>query len=167
VREIALSAATGEATLSMPDRPNGHGYASLKPGFNTGDRLKSFTVAIDRLDNLGLGTIGFIKIDVEGFEEDVLAGASATLAVQKPAVLVEIVERHNPGGFERITRLFEGLGYSGLFFDRGAWHSLDNFDLATQQDPARLKQLGRIPRSELGYTNNFLFLPPGRKMDMN
>lgn len=167
VREVALSGEAGQATLTMPDRPNGHGYASLKPGFNAGEKLKSFTVAMDRLDNLALGPIGFIKIDVEGFEEDVLAGATATLANDKPAVLVEIVERHNPGGFGRITGMFAGLGYTGHYFDRGGWHSLDGFDLATQQDPARLRDLGRVPRSELGYINNFLFLPPGRTMDLN
>jgi FkbM family methyltransferase len=167
VREIALSAAPGQAVLSMPDRPNGHGYGSLKPDFTTGEKLKSFTVAMDRLDNVDLGAVAFIKIDVEGFEEDVLAGASATLALHKPAVLVEIVERHNPGAFDRIGALFRGLGYSGHFFDRGTWHGLDDFDLATQQDPARLEELGRRPRSELGYVNNFLFLPPGRTMDVN
>lgn len=167
VREMALSGSAGQATLSMPDRPNGHGYASLKPEFNAGEKLRSFTVAMDRLDNLGLGPVGFIKIDVEGFEEDVLAGASATLAEHRPAVLVEIVERHNPGGFDRMRALFEGLGYTGWYLDRSVWHGLDGFDLARQQNPARLKDLGRVPRGELGYINNFLFLPPGRTMKVN
>ncbi len=48
------------------------------------------SVSIRRLDDLDLGKVDFLKIDVEGNALDVLAGASGLLQRCRPAMLVEI-----------------------------------------------------------------------------
>jgi FkbM family methyltransferase len=53
----------------------------------------STRVPITLLDSLlaerGFGDVGFIKIDVEGFERQVIGGATATLASSRPVIFVE------------------------------------------------------------------------------
>ena len=58
------------------------------PGFTA--NLDSETCAVVRLDDLHLTNVGFIKIDVEGFEWRVLRGAWETIARSKPYILVEV-----------------------------------------------------------------------------
>ena len=49
-------------------------------------------VKVVRLDDEGLGNVGFMKIDVEGHEYEVIDGARALLARCRPNLLVEILE---------------------------------------------------------------------------
>jgi FkbM family methyltransferase len=44
------------------------------------------------IDSLGLARIDFIKIDVEGMEMEVLAGAAQSIASKKPALLIETIK---------------------------------------------------------------------------
>ncbi|MFX3627500.1 FkbM family methyltransferase [Campylobacter sp. LH-2024] len=55
--------------------------------------------------------IGFIKIDIEGFEQECLKGVINTIKTQKPAMLISIY--HNPDDFFNIKPLIESwnLGY--------------------------------------------------------
>lgn len=70
-------------------------------------------VEIRRLDELGLAKVDLIKIDVEGFERSVLAGASAVLREHKPALFVEIHPRLVPdaGDPQAILDDLRSLGY--------------------------------------------------------
>lgn len=61
---------------------------------NTGSNYISYgngmnKVQIKALDNMELPNLGFIKLDVEGFEYFVLKGAERTLRKFKPVVIVE------------------------------------------------------------------------------
>ena len=47
-------------------------------------------VAACRLDDEPVGDVGFLKIDVEGFERAVIEGALETIRRCKPVMLVEI-----------------------------------------------------------------------------
>ncbi len=164
VKAIGLSSENGSATLMMPDRADGHAYASLRANVHDGGAVQTFTVPIKRLDDMGLGEIQFIKIDVEGFEEQVLDGAEETIRRWLPVLLIELEQRHNPGCVGRVAERLVALGYTGQFFD-GSWKPLADFDVVAHQDVGRLQGLGSVPRLEMGYINNFLFLPPGRTMD--
>ncbi|HMK88652.1 MAG TPA: FkbM family methyltransferase [Methylocystis sp.] len=44
------------------------------------------------IDSLELGRIDFLKIDVEGMEMEVLAGAASSIAANKPAMLIEYIK---------------------------------------------------------------------------
>lgn len=56
--------------------------------------------------------VGFIKVDIEGFEQEFLKGAMETIKSQKPAMLISIY--HNGADFFEIKPMIESwdLGYS-------------------------------------------------------
>jgi FkbM family methyltransferase len=60
------------------------------------------------LDSLGAPRVDLIKIDVEGMEPEVLAGAQAILASQHPVLLVEWIKASK----DAIKAILSPLGYS-------------------------------------------------------
>ncbi len=71
------------------------GEASLLPGINgviesERESAGSLTVPLRSLDSLLPGPVDLLKIDVEGYEGHVLAGAAGLLARCRPALFVEI-----------------------------------------------------------------------------
>jgi FkbM family methyltransferase len=89
VHGIGLADFDGEATYSAPaDDRSGYG------GFDNSDpRLKRYSLPVRRGDAFlrdnGITRVDVIKIDVEGSERRVIDGLSSTLAVQRPAVVLE------------------------------------------------------------------------------
>lgn len=71
--------------------------------------MLSYPVSVERLDDFGIGKVSFLKVDVEGFECEVIEGASETLARDLPIILLE----SNPGGKarEQLISQLSGLGY--------------------------------------------------------
>ena len=63
-----------------------------------------------RLDDLKLDGVGFIKIDVEGHELNVLEGARNFFATNRPVCLIECRDRNK----HQVEEFFTGLniGYS-------------------------------------------------------
>lgn len=77
--------------------------------------LKSEEVEIITLDSYVKENnieVGFIKVDIEGFEQEFLKGAMETIKAQKPAMLISIY--HNGADFFEIKPMIESwnLGYS-------------------------------------------------------
>jgi len=70
------------------------------------------TIPLDKIDNLHNGFNGTmsIKIDVEGFEADVLLGAKDTIEKVKPDIICEILTRAN--SMDAITKQLRPLGYN-------------------------------------------------------
>lgn len=67
-------------------------------------------VALDDLIEADeLQGLGFLKIDVEGMQLDVLAGAKRVIQRFKPAIWVELLERDN--AFEATAKLLGSMGY--------------------------------------------------------
>lgn len=100
---LALGAA--EATLQMPDvdyskRGNFGGV-----GFGMGPGLD---VEVRTLDSFDFQDVGLIKIDVEGFEENVLKGAVETIRRWRPIIYLEADRKENLGS---LARFLEYLGY--------------------------------------------------------
>ena len=80
-----------------------------------------------------------------------------TLARDRPALLVEIEERHHPGESARVFAHLGARDYDGFFLLGGALRPVAEFDPARHQRPEDIKRPG-APRSQ-AYINNFLFLP--------
>lgn len=136
VHAVALSGeGGGEVTLRLPRLRTG--YATVEPA-NELSSLKSPTmreVKVPRrtLDDYGLVDASFIKIDVEGHEEQVLVGAQQTLARCGPTLLVEVEDRHNPGSIGRICKRLERLDYEAYVIHDRELRSLTDFDLCAHQ----------------------------------
>jgi FkbM family methyltransferase len=91
------------------------GIASFVPGWAQAREFQSTLVPLTTLDTITIGRFQnkklLIKMDVEGFELDVLAGAAKTLDFSpKPTWLVEILFRDDliPGGIsQKFAEAFE------------------------------------------------------------
>src|SRR5205085_11796515 len=102
----------------------------------------SLSVEAKRLDDLGLCDIGFIKIDVEGFEQQVLAGATGTIARDRPNLLIEIEEAQSGVPLMQSIENVCRLGYDAFFLGGG-----------------QLQPISAIDPPRHGYVFNFVFLP--------
>ena len=63
------------------------------------------------LDSFNLNNIDFIKIDVDGFEVEVLEGAVETITRNKPIINVEMKKQKRPEVCNRVRRILYGLSY--------------------------------------------------------
>jgi FkbM family methyltransferase len=123
IHQAAVSAVEGDASLRVPV-VNGIPYAgwgTIEPKNQLAelpthvvDEIKIRTV---RPDRMALGDIGFIKIDVEGHELDVLAGLSELLAKCRPNLLIEIGGVQRGGSLAEVRRCLDPLGYIGFRLD--------------------------------------------------
>ena len=157
VHSCALSAETGCARLSIPVERNGVEHdaaASIEP--RPGGMFRVETVARRTLDSFAFEHVGFIKIDVEGHEAQVIEGARATINTFHPALLVEIEQRHRSGPIEEVFRQIASLGYAGYFLRDGQLTELAQFRVTDHQSVA---DIGSRIRT---YHNNFLFLAHSR-----
>ncbi|MEM6849050.1 MAG: protein arginine N-methyltransferase [Pseudomonadota bacterium] len=75
-----------------------------------------------RLDDFGLTDIAYLKIDVEGFETKVLAGAEQTIARERPLIVIEQNEVSLPGeGRYAAKEWLEARGYHHVATCRRGW----------------------------------------------
>ncbi len=140
VVNVALSSAPGRASLKIPLNPKGAAIselATIEPGnpLHAG-AMASADVEMKRLDDFAITNCSFIKIDVEGHEEAVLDGASALIAAQRPALMVELNEAFNPGVVQRLAARYAALNYRCVFLSHGKLHPVSDFDPARHQNAA-------------------------------
>jgi FkbM family methyltransferase len=123
IHQAAVSAADGYATLRVPV-VNGisyRGWGTIEPK-NHLDEVPGHSVQEIRVptvcpDRMALGDVGFIKIDVEGHELDVLAGLAGLLATCLPNLLIEVGDPGRGGSLADVRRRLDPLGYVGLVLD--------------------------------------------------
>jgi FkbM family methyltransferase len=161
VHRVALSSSIGEASLLIPVDAAGVEHdasASLEHGFMTS---RAEIVATRTLDSFGYEDVSLIKIDVEGHECSVLAGAAGTLCSCAPALLVEIEQRHNTEPIERIFDSLLDQGYRGYFLEPGTGDLRGLCEFCVDRD----QSMGQFGVSKGRYINNFIFLHQRRIAD--
>jgi len=89
-------------------RPDNEGMAYIQ---NSVGGNENETAKMTTLDSIKLDNVSLIKIDVEGFEMEVISGALETIARNKPTMLVEIFQ--GPENRRKIKTI-ENLGYIHL-----------------------------------------------------
>jgi hypothetical protein len=64
-----------------------------------------------------------------------------------PCLLLEIEERHNPGGLNRINDSLSALGCEGFYFERGKRRPARSFDRAGNELPSLAFETGNVEGS--------------------
>jgi FkbM family methyltransferase len=154
---VGLSNFSGSLTLNIPLQSGQQVDACASFRELTG-QYDSITVPVRKLDDYNFQDVSFIKIDVEGYESEVIEGASMTLSTQKPVLLVEIEQRHL--GAKRIDTVFNHIlkfGYTGSFLIDNQRVPLSQFSYEMYQEPY-LDEIILNGHSNR-YINNFIFEP--------
>lgn len=99
----------GRAWLGFPTNNTGNARVASVGGeiYETTD--KSELVEVVTIDGLGLSSVDFLKIDVEGYEFEVITGAEQTIRSYKPVMIVEQkpaqAERYGRGRYDAVGLL--------------------------------------------------------------
>jgi len=116
--DVAMGPSDGSVVLRLPT-PGNSAVASVTASWIDGDKI---TVPVRSLDSLvaehgSEGRLTLIKIDVEGYESQVLAGAVETLARFRPWLYVEfndeILRDAGSSSAELLTQ-FQNAGYRAV-----------------------------------------------------
>lgn len=123
-RMCALSKENGTATFRLPVRPVRGGKGGKDPGLHEVDSyggtlhpskdLKDFveiSVETRRLDDEGLRDIGFMKIEAEGHEMEVVEGARQLIARERPVMQIAIKDEFTKKSVPDAVAEIEALGY--------------------------------------------------------
>jgi len=158
---LGVGAEVGKATISVPyfEGIRWEGRASIVKDF--GALAKETTnVAITHvtedivtvpLDMFEYQDVTFLKIDVEGFEKEVLQGAAQTIARCRPIIHIEIEEQHRPGATVEVPAMLKEMGYRGVFFLDDCLRDFADFSSAEMQKPPPL------PKSGLPYPEPYIY----------
>lgn len=157
VHSVALSSCAGYSHLHIPVDESGIEHdasASIEnPGFAP---ARDLLVSLQTLDSYQFEGVQLIKIDVEGHECSVIEGAAATITSSKPALLVEIEQRHNDRPIREVFEKILGFGYQGFFMGREGLTPLENFNPTVHQS------MDNFDHPNRRYINNFLFFHASR-----
>lgn len=141
VHACALSAVTGTAELTVPERHGDRKTAlSTLESHDGGGGGEVRTVEVRRLADVLADAalpVSFIKIDVEGHESAVLDGAVETIARYRPILLIEIEQRFHDRPVAAVIDRVLAMGYHGQFLNAaGQRRPSSEFDPQFHQDPA-------------------------------
>jgi FkbM family methyltransferase len=106
LNQFALGEEEGEAIIYSEEENRGGASITNKRS------EKGVSIQLNRLDDIELGSkVDMIKIDVEGFEWEVLKGARQTILRDKPILIVEYSsDRENSGNSTDMYRWIMDLG---------------------------------------------------------
>ena len=117
-----------------------------KKNMLSNEKFITHKVKTTKLDDILINRkIGFIKIDVEGHEKNVIQGGIKTVKNNKPVLLVEIEERHTKTSITEIITFINSIGYKAF--------------ISKENDLIELEKV-----KDLNKENNFFFLPLDHKL---
>src|SRR5215470_710671 len=122
VHELALADKSGQAILHVPVSERGmvlHLAGSLKGTHAQFAESRRYEVEVRTLDEFGLTGVRFIKADVEGSERDVLEGARATIARDRPVILLELLAGTHVDPAADTAAICQSFGYEAFLVHRG------------------------------------------------
>lgn len=109
IRAIALGSGEAELEIHLAEDAAYHSFGPIQKPFRS---VRCLKVPVRRLDSvwreIGAPTVRFVKIDVEGAEEEVLNGAKEFLTACRPVVLIEANSAEH---LKRLKQQFDDLGF--------------------------------------------------------
>ena len=130
IENFAISSLSGSINLRIPYRDNKLNYTNDEEKYELGlatvhknnnlnkKKYKEFNVKKIAIDDYNFKhPLGFIKIDVEGHELEIIKGAIKTIKKFKPNLLIEIEAQHS--GIKQIETInyIKSLGYDCFILD--------------------------------------------------
>lgn len=113
VYAVAISDSDGQANFYVPlvNRQALHGWGSLEAAhFDQSAERQTYVVQRQTLDSYKLNDLALLKVDVEGHERAVFAGAMQTISQNLPTIVAEI----RPPDQAYLRQTFLQLGYVEL-----------------------------------------------------
>jgi FkbM family methyltransferase len=164
LHNLALSDQRGSSELWSPDHNLGtEGRSTLCATGHKGWVRQEVDTA--PLDEFGFRDVGFVKIDVEGHELEVLRGATALLENQRPNLMIEVEQNQDSGAhMDDVFEFMATAGYRGTFLKNGSWLPLSALDRDTTRSLGEVDHSRGMLRNMLSrerYIHNFLFVPNG------
>lgn len=150
VRDVALSNRSGVDALRVPVVKDvayaGWGTVSARNLFPelSPAAVLEYEVKVATLDSFGLDDVGFIKIDVEGLELEVLQGAESLISRCLPTILLELGNEARGSAPVEVWSFLRSKGYVMLGLD----------------ERRSLRSLESVPR--IDGSLNLIALPQGR-----
>ncbi|MBB3264995.1 FkbM family methyltransferase [Azospirillum sp. OGB3] len=157
VEGCALSDGDGSIVLHIP-RSSALASVEAEAVGAHGEEVEAVTVPRRMLDGYDDRPVGFLKIDVEGHEAAVVGGGLRLIGRDRPNLLIEAEERHNPGALAALQARLAPLGYRGYFVLAGRLCTLDGFDPDRHQSRSALNAAGTHRVKGRIYINNFIFV---------
>lgn len=137
VEQVALSNQKGNSVLFIPGSNITSPSATLVDRVNheTTNNYSVQTTTLDDYFSKISGSIGAIKIDVEGHERSVLEGALKIIDIHKPLIICEIENRHLVNdSVNDLLEYFHQIGYTGFFVHKSkGLIKIDEFDSLIHQ----------------------------------
>ena len=96
-----------------------HFAGSLKQTHSQYSHIKTYDVEVRTLDEFGVVGVRFIKAYVEGSEREVLDGGRATIARERPIILLEILSGTHEDPAAYTAAICENFGYDAFIVQRG------------------------------------------------
>jgi len=150
--QIGLSNTEGNFDLYIPkvEHSINTQLASLE---DRGGEIETIQVEVRTLDSFNYQDIDLLKIDVEGHESAVIQGAEHTIQQCRPALLVEIEQRHIQNDIFNVFNQVTILDYAGFFLLEGRFRPISEFRYELHQQPFLSDVMSK------SYINNFIFVP--------
>jgi FkbM family methyltransferase len=154
VRVMGLSDQPGERVFTVPVDSSGrlrHELGSVAQSFS--GPVERFTVPCVTIDSENLPDLGFLKIDVEQHEREVLRGALQTIVRCRPVVLVEVYPLKYLRPMVEEFQFVLQHGYCAWFSFAGRWLPMENFRAQVHAAPESFGKPG------LFMGNNLILFP--------
>jgi FkbM family methyltransferase len=98
--ETAIGREAATIRIFMPHDNTGHAHVETSADTGLGEGYSVPCIALDQIGHEVLEDVDFLKIDVEGFELDVVLGAEGLIKRRRPTMVVE----QKPGNAEALGR---------------------------------------------------------------
>lgn len=142
VRANAASDMSGELRLRVPviSGRRFHELASVSHDFKECSDIEEYVVDAVRIDDEDFSDIGFIKIDAEHHEIEVLNGALSTITRCRPKIMTEVTPLLYSPPLPDVLRFVTDLEYSAWFSYDGQYLPFTRFDPHLHANPSQWKK---------------------------